>query len=75
MGYVIVEYLVALDIPGNLEMQIVSPLVTMANILHSQPIKFYQLASTLHAVTRMRGSELINQNVVRSISSIQNDRD
>lgn len=28
------------------------------------PIKFYHLASTLHAVSKMRGSELINQNVV-----------
>ena len=31
------------------------------------PIKFYQLASTLHAVSRTKGSELINQNVVCSM--------
>jgi hypothetical protein len=28
------------------------------------PIKFYQLASTLHAVSKTKGSELVNQNVV-----------
>jgi hypothetical protein len=28
------------------------------------PIKFYHLASTLHAVSKTRGSELINHNVV-----------
>jgi len=28
------------------------------------PIKFYQLASSLHAVANTRGAELINQNVV-----------
>lgn len=28
------------------------------------PIKFYHLASTLHAVSRTRGSDLINNNVV-----------
>lgn len=37
---------------------------------YSQPIKFYQLASTLHAVTHTRGSELINQNVVGAGNSI-----
>lgn len=30
------------------------------------PIKFYDLASTLHAVTRTGGSDLINKNVVRA---------
>jgi hypothetical protein len=29
------------------------------------PIKFYQLASTLHAVSKTKGSELVNRNVVR----------
>jgi hypothetical protein len=28
------------------------------------PIKFYHLASTLHAVSRTKGSELVNRNVV-----------
>lgn len=28
------------------------------------PIKFYQLASTLHAVSKTKGSELVNRNVV-----------
>lgn len=31
------------------------------------PIKFYELASTLHAASRTRGAELINPNVVSAI--------
>lgn len=31
------------------------------------PIKFYELASSLHAVARAKGSELINANVVRLV--------
>ena len=34
------------------------------------PIKFYQLASSLHAVSRTKGSELINRNVVSLLQSV-----
>lgn len=33
------------------------------------PIKFYQLASTLHAVSKTRGAELVNRNVVYSLEN------
>ena len=31
---------------------------------YNGPIKFYQLATTLHAVSKTKGSELVNRNVV-----------
>lgn len=33
------------------------------------PIKFYQLASTLHAVSKTKGAELVNRNVVCFLES------
>lgn len=44
--------------PGHEETTAVSP------HYFNGPIKFYQLASTLHAVSRTKGSDLINRNVV-----------
>jgi hypothetical protein len=38
------------------------------------PIKFYHLASTLHAVSKTRGSELINHNVVSIVNDVYMDQ-
>ncbi len=35
------------------------------------PIKFYHLASTLHAAARTRGAELVNQNVLFAAASLK----
>jgi hypothetical protein len=35
------------------------------------PIKFYQLAMTLHAVSKTKGSDLVNRNVVSFLHTLQ----
>lgn len=50
--------------PGHEETTTVSP------HYFNGPIKFYQLATTLHAVSRTKGSELINRNVLFAAASL-----